>query len=1836
MCRILIHLVSVVSLLFPVGIASAQNVYTWTGLGDGNSWCTPENWDPPGVSEASDWVYIYSLPYRGPVIDCSVNVGHILGPRFDSDSNQVMDIISGTIVVDEEWYWGAGGSGTTIINISGSPHITVNGMMCGTDAGKTEFNMSGNPTLICNGTFRVGDGGNTLTIFNIGGGSTSIQDDWKWGNDGDVVLNMSGGSIDIGTDWKMHCCHGANTDVNMTGGEIWVGGSVLAADSCDNTQVATIELSGGSINADSLLLPSRNAGTGILNMTGGLFTCRNALIVPNTSGGTGIINLDSGTIETASFYIDEGGTLDVNDGILVIDGNVVDDVIANINAGYITGYGGSADVIVEYNIVTNKTIVSSGARVAFGAAASADFESETPIILTVNLYNPPEGNTVTVEYAATGGTADGNGVDYTLAPGTLTFLPGGPTSQTIEITIIDDGSDEEDETIEITLSNPVNVALGGISLYTYTIIDPRPFAEFDAEFSRGREDVSPVNIPVSLSWLSTETVTVDYNVTGGTAASGEDYSLPAGTLQFDPCEVTKFISIVIVEDDFEENPDETIEITLSGPGNAKLGTNTVYTFTILPPTARICPEGDLDGDCEVDFNDLEIFVAQWLDPPGSCSDFNCADLDGTGGVNMCDYAFLAENWLKSAWPIVINEFMASNGGFLTDPLDPNETPDWFELYNASSFPVDLSGMYLTDDLDDPTEYEIPAGVTIPANGYLLFYADNHPGWGPMHTSFALSAGGEDIGLFDTDGSTLIDAIVFDEQTTDISHGRYPDAGDYLRFFATPTPEAENDGAYAGAVADTKFSHDRGFYESGFNLSITCNTGGAEIRYTTDGNKPTQNNGTVYTGPIAVGSTTCIRAAAFKPGYLATNVDTHTYIFGANSVRKVLPTISLVSGDLVGRTGPVSMELIYGDPNDGEGFQADCESEPHSVYSYRIKFKAEFGTSQLNYPFFEAAPLYADSAVDRFDRLVLRVGSQKPTTMVAEPWTRLTQITMSGPGHGGHSMYVHFYINGTYQGLINPVERPDAWFASSYFGGDFEDYFATNHNEDQDDPGKTFLSGDPNRYVTLLAMAAAKNLEDPNNYEDFKGLCDVIQFADYLILFWYADFEDGITNNYYAFMRNVPLEGSVPPEGLMYFMWDAEYVFKGPPQVKSAFFKNDAPMALICQALVENADFRILLADKVYKHSFNDGALTDENTQARWDVIYDHIASGGVTPYIDPNWRGISGSRDMFIDVLRDWSEPCWPGARLYPDLDPPTMTPQGGYDPTGFTVTMSGSDTIYYTLDGNDPREPVTGNPVGTVYTGPIVLNKTRHVKARVFDDSNWSALNEAVFAVGPVADKLRVTEIMYHPQDTGDPNDPNTEFIELKNIGDEMLNPNLVRFTNGVDFTFGSDISIPAGGYVVVVKDHNAFMSRYPSFSGVIAGEYTGRLNNAGERIELQDALGQTILNFRYEDGWRDITDGDGFSLTIIDPNNADPNSWSEKDSWRASAYVGGSPGWNDSGIIPNPGAVVINEVMAHSHLAPDWIELYNNAAGAIDIGGWFLSDSDSNLMKYEIAAGTTIEAGQYLVFYEDANFGNPNDPGCNIPFALSENGEEACLSSGLDANGHLTGYREVEDFGASDSNVSFGRYYKGSTGNHNFVAMDYNTPDELNAYPKVGPIVINEIMYHPDWPENSPYENEKFEYVELYNITDSDVNLYDEDSIPWKFTDGIDFTFPADTNIPGYGYLLVVNDPEAFAWRYGSMPPGVEVLGPYDGKLNNGGEKLEISMPGDVDEFGTRYYIRVDRVNYSDGSHPEDCPGGIDLWPTEADGDGSSLTRIDPNLYGNDPNNWGANIPSPGEVGP
>jgi len=341
----------------------------------------------------------------------------------------------------------------------------------------------------------------------------------------------------------------------------------------------------------------------------------------------------------------------------------------------------------------------------------------------------------------------------------------------------------------------------------------------------------------------------------------------------------------------------------------------------------------------------------------------------------------------------------------------------------------------------------------------------------------------------------------------------------------------------------------------------------------------------------------------------------------------------------------------------------------------------------------------------------------------------------------------------------------------------------------------------------------------------------------------------------------------------------------------------------------------------------------------------------------------------------------------------------------------------------------------------------------------------------------------------------------------------------------------------------------------------------------------------------------------------------------------------------------VVVSEALTHTDLPlEDAIEIQNVGATSVNVSGWWLSDSRGTPRKYQIPAGTpSIPPGGFRVFYE-YQF-NDRDVAV-IPFSLSSaNGDEVFLSS--TTNNVLTGARAQAEFGPAENGVSFGRY-RTSQG-FDFVAMSRRTfgvdnPTDVtqfrngtglsNAYPKIGPIVISEIMYHP--PDIGTNDNLVEEFVELQNISGGPAPLYDP-AFPtnaWRLRGGVDFDFPPNRTIAAGGYLLVVsfdpsNNPTAlatFRTRYGSNSV---IVGPYSGKLDNGGETVKLLKPdppqttgGDI---GMVPYVLVDYVSYSDRAP----------WPTNADGWGQSLQRIHAAGYANDPTNWLAAAPTPGPSG-
>jgi hypothetical protein len=491
--------------------------------------------------------------------------------------------------------------------------------------------------------------------------------------------------------------------------------------------------------------------------------------------------------------------------------------------------------------------------------------------------------------------------------------------------------------------------------------------------------------------------------------------------------------------------------------------------------------------------------------------------------------------------------------------------------------------------------------------------------------------------------------------------------------------------------------------------------------------------------------------------------------------------------------------------------------------------------------------------------------------------------------------------------------------------------------------------------------------------------------------------------------------------------------------------------------------------------------------------------------------------------------------------------------------------------------------------------------------------------APSPAQQYLRITELMYHPAPqsgyAGSAED--FEYIKLKNIGPDPLNLLGVHFGQGVEFAFTNPAAatLGPGQTLVLAKNPAAFALRYGALPNVVP--YAGSLDNAGERLQLLDARNEEILDFSFRPDWHPLTDGFGFSLVVVD-ETAEPDLWNSRSNWRASGRLGGSPGAPDPG--PPPLApILINEVLTRSDVPPpaDSVELFNPTASPVDLSHWLLTDDFRTPAKFPIPNGTMLAPGGCVVFTE-ADF-NPGGNG----FAFSALGDEACLFS-ADAQGNLTGYYHGFDFGAGENGVTFGRYLT-SDGEEEFVAQVRPTLGSTNAGPRVGPIVISEIMYHPDAAGSA--------FLELYNIGIDTVPLFDPaaPANTWRLAGEVDFAFPTNLSLAPGKFLVVAGfDPAAatnltaFRAKY-NLTSTVPVHGPWQGKLPNDNGRLKLTRPA-APLNGSIPYVLVEQVHYRD-EQP---------WPAGADGTGLSLQRKDPAQYGNDPANWTAAPPTAGALWP
>ncbi len=568
------------------------------------------------------------------------------------------------------------------------------------------------------------------------------------------------------------------------------------------------------------------------------------------------------------------------------------------------------------------------------------------------------------------------------------------------------------------------------------------------------------------------------------------------------------------------------------------------------------------------------------------------------------------------------------------------------------------------------------------------------------------------------------------------------------------------------------------------------------------------------------------------------------------------------------------------------------------------------------------------------------------------------------GRGGfRSRPVHLYLNGMYWGVYSLHEKPDHHFTSAYFGGDAALWDVFKHSMrpafTESDPlvNTTYVNpalpivkpsaGNPAgnstvqvNYEALLdtigqgyiAPNPTPDLTIQANYAAVAAKLDIDDFIDYMLVNFVAGNFDWSDKNLYAsYYRGGGGKWR-------FHSWDAEHTFRTGTENFITGNGNEAPSPgqpkPIHNALKANAEYRLKFADHIRKHLFNIGALTPAamadaftdhldllNTairpeSARWGHI--RASSNGGVAYKKSNWlarrTSLLTNEGAGTSLLQNrWNLVMQPTTGifrtqlLYPTTDAPDFSQHGGSVTANYPLTITGGGTIYYTLDGTDPRL-VGGAVAGAAltYSAPVVLTTSGTVKSRVLLGGVWSALNEAYFSVGTVAASaanIVVSEFSYNPSltpPTPGYNDPNDfEYIELLNISANTVDFTDCEFTSGITFHFNtaSIRQLAPGARLIIAENAAALTARHGSLP--IAGEFelnTG-LSNNGERITLTAADGTTaIRTFEYKDNgaWPVAADGPGFSLVLIAPFSS-PNH-DQAESWRTSAAGNnGTPGGTD-----------------------------------------------------------------------------------------------------------------------------------------------------------------------------------------------------------------------------------------------------------------------------------------------------------------------------------------------------
>ena len=702
-----------------------------------------------------------------------------------------------------------------------------------------------------------------------------------------------------------------------------------------------------------------------------------------------------------------------------------------------------------------------------------------------------------------------------------------------------------------------------------------------------------------------------------------------------------------------------------------------------------------------------------------------------------------------------------------------------------------------------------------------------------------------------------------------------------------------------------------------------------------------------TAPFTLPTGTCVRARAFAPGMVPSDVMTRNYALNYSAGVRSCPAIFLTgqaertffkpngifsivggswpAGDWIpGNAGtdynfclmrgetferPAVMEVVRADNSLqlrttlGIRFAGSPWSRPKYLLAnqetanwnagwttkpqFNLYFRGDLGTARLQEDGF-----IPGSHLKEWDTLRLRAGKNDAyNPFIVDEWMRRTFRSM-----GNHPSPLGFFstvfLNGKLASYFNPTERPRDSF--------FQEFYDTPNEWDVYYIGE-WESGDATAFNQMYNHFRSFDFTTLVNYQTGTTYWDPVNAADYYIVNAWGATKDWPGNNY-TFARE-----RAAGKKWLFSMWDAEGAMGMFGQANTAnTFTEDLMtstpanetfiMRMVFQRFNQNPEWKLLFADRLQKHFFNGGVLQQASGQSRWNSLRAQIKPAieaiQGSAYYEGNWNNWLSRTPTFLTQCR--------AQGLWPVTTAPGMTPFGGTIQPGNTVALSnpnGGGTLLVTTDGSDPRlVGGTQNPAAAPYSTPISVSQPITIKARVLNGTEWSPLTEAGFA--PPPPRVLITEINYNPPGPDDL----TEFVELQNTGGGTVSLNGAHFTTGIVFTF-DNVTLNAGQRTVIVKDAAAFAAAYPGVTP--AGVFTGGLKNSSDTLTLVDIAGNLITSVTYSDSppWTSLADGDGSSLVLRRPDTV--TNINDSAAWRASVTPGGNPAGTDAITFPPAGNI-------------------------------------------------------------------------------------------------------------------------------------------------------------------------------------------------------------------------------------------------------------------------------------------------------------------------------------------